>query len=269
MNHSIPSTVSDLGRAAMDYLGLIRIVALPVVLYLIYHLLGTYRQLQHVPGPFFAKLTNLQRVWWVKTGRAHEYHRQMHAMYGPVVRFGPNMVSISDPQAIPLVYPSRPGFPKVGADNFQAKVLLTPLSLVKSDFYRTQKPYTPNKGAMPAVFNTQDENLHKQLRNPISPLYAMTNVIRFEPSVDQTLLVLLEQLDSRYAGTNVPFDLGNWLQYFAFDSMGTLSFSRGYGFLEQGRDVHGILGEIWTFMKTVAPVRLRSHEQHLTPGSLY
>ena len=49
----------------------------------------------------------------VKTGRSHEYHSRMHATYGSVVQFGPHMVSVSDPRAIPTVYPSRPGFPKV------------------------------------------------------------------------------------------------------------------------------------------------------------
>lgn len=107
---------------------------------------------------------------------------------------------------------------------------------------------------MPAVFNTQDEDMHKHLRCPIAPLYSMTNVVKFEPLVDQTLAVLLKQLDDRFLSNNMPFDLGDWLQYFAFDSMGTLTFSRRYGFLERGRDVHGILGEIWAFMKRVAPV---------------
>jgi hypothetical protein len=119
---------------------------------------------------------------------------------------------------------------------------------------------------MPAVFNTQDEDLHKRLRNPIASLYSMTNVVKFEPLVNQTLTVLLKQLDDRYLGSSVPFDLGNWLQYFAFDSMGTLSFSRRYGFLEQGHDVNGILGEIWTFMKTVAPVGSLSAASHETHG---
>ncbi|KAJ5334997.1 hypothetical protein N7452_007400 [Penicillium brevicompactum] len=218
----------------MESLSLTWITAVAVVLYLVQRYVRSYWRLKDIPGPVLAKLTDLQRVWWVKTGRAHEFHRDMHAMYGPIVRFGPNMVSVSDPRVIPTIYPSRPGFPK-------------------GDFYRTQKPYTRNKGAMPAVFNTQDEDLHKQLRSPIASLYSMTNVVRLEPLVDETLTVLSKQLDERFVGTNdKPFDLGDWLQYFAFDSMGTLTFSRRYGFLEQGRDMHGILQEIWNFMTRVA-----------------
>ena len=97
----------------MKSLSLTCITAVAVVLYLVQRYVRSYWRLKDIPGPVLAKLTDLQRVWWVKTGRAHEFHRDMHAMYGPIVRFGPNMVSVSDPRVIPTIYPSRPGFPKV------------------------------------------------------------------------------------------------------------------------------------------------------------
>ncbi|KAL1962133.1 hypothetical protein VTN77DRAFT_537 [Rasamsonia byssochlamydoides] len=145
------------------------------------------------------------------------------------------MVSIADPAAIPTVYPTRPGFPK-------------------GDFYRTLMPYTRKGGALPAVFNTRDENLHKQLKSPIAPLFSQSNVLQLEVFVDQVLEVMFHQLDTRFVQSQETFDLANWLQYFAFDVMGTLTFSKRYGFLEQGRDVGGMLRTIWTYMKTAAPM---------------
>lgn len=82
---------------------------------LCYQLLHTYTRLKHVPGPFWARLTNLSRVSWVRSKRAHEIHTDLHSRYGDCVRFGPNMVSIADPAAIPAIYPMRPGFPKVSS----------------------------------------------------------------------------------------------------------------------------------------------------------
>jgi hypothetical protein len=70
--------------------------------------------LKHIPGPFLASLTNFQRVAWVRTKRAHLILQDMHEKYGEVVRIGPNMVSFSNPDAIPTVYTTRVGFPKVG-----------------------------------------------------------------------------------------------------------------------------------------------------------
>lgn len=81
------------------------------------HLFRTYWRLRHVPGPMCAKVTNVQRVLWVKTGRAHEVHHEMHEKYGEVVRFGPNMVSLANPDWIPTLYPIRPGFIKARIKN--------------------------------------------------------------------------------------------------------------------------------------------------------
>lgn len=119
-------------------------------------------------------------------------------------------------------------------------------------------PYTKG-GSLPAVFTTQDEQLHKHLKSPIAPLYSLSSVVTFERFVDEVLGVLFHQLDKRYVESQATFDLGDWLQYFAFDVMGTMTFSKRYGFLETGTDVNGMLGAIWDFMLTIAPVSSHLH----------
>ena len=116
-------------------------------------------------------------------------------------------------------------------------------------------PYSRQGSALPLVFNTRDETLHKKMKKPIAPIFSLSNVLTFEKFVDQTLELLFAQLDQRFAGRQTPFDLGDWLQFFAFEVMGTMTFSRQYGFLEKGCDDNGLLGAIWNFMKTAAPVR--------------
>ncbi|KAL5333961.1 cytochrome P450 [Aspergillus crustosus] len=198
-------------------------------LYTLLHLALTYSRLRHIPGPFWARFTNLQRVSWVRTKRAHEIHHELHNKYGEVVRFGPDMVSLSNPAWIPVLYPARAGFPK-------------------SKFYRVLAPWTPNGGALPAVFSSRDETIHKKLKTPIAPLYSMSKVLPLEPFIDKTLEVMSAQLERRFADTREVFDLANWLQFFAFDVMGTLTFSKRYGFLEKGEDVGGMLRTIWGFL---------------------
>ncbi|KAL2167184.1 hypothetical protein VTG60DRAFT_1596 [Thermothelomyces hinnuleus] len=160
----------------------------------------TWWRLRHIPGPFWASITDIPKILWVKT-----------------------------------VYPMRPGFPK-------------------GDFYASLRPYTKTKGSLQAVFNTQNEEVHKALKTPIAPLFSVTNASVFEPHIDDLLRFTEEQLDKRYAKNGEVFDLGDWCQYFAFDVMGTMTFSKRYGFLDQAKDVNSMIGSIHNFMRTVAPM---------------
>ena len=84
-------------------------------------------------------------------------------------------------------------------------------------------------------------------------MFSQTNTVTYEVFVNQILEILFDQLDQRYASSHENFDLGQWLQYFAFEVMGTLTFSKRYGFLEQGEDVNGMLETIWSYMTDAAP----------------
>ena len=114
-------------------------------------------------------------------------------------------------------------------------------------------PYTRSGSSLPAVFNTRDETLHKQIKNPIAPMFSLSNTITYEVFVNQVLEVLFDQLDQRFSHSQETFDLGQWLQFFAFDVMGTLTFSKRYGFLEKGQDINDMLATIWNYMTDAAP----------------
>ncbi|KAI1361625.1 putative benzoate 4-monooxygenase cytochrome P450 [Xylaria arbuscula] len=210
-------------------------VSVALLLTLILRSFVSWYRLRHIPGPLLPSLTNLPRVFWVKTGQSQNYHQQLHEKYGEIVRMGPNMVSVSNPEVIPTLYPTRPGFPK-------------------SDLYATLRPYSKDNNGLKVVFNTQDEVLHKHLKSPIAPLYSLTNTVTFEPLVDEVLECFEQQLDMKFSGNGASFNFGNYLQYFAFDVMGTLTFSKRYGFLEKGQDVQGILAAIWSHWKGSAAV---------------
>ena len=64
-------------------------------------------RINHIPGPFLAKFTNLWRLINVWKGRADVTQLRLHKKYGPAVRLGPNMISLDDPTLIPIVYSSK------------------------------------------------------------------------------------------------------------------------------------------------------------------
>lgn len=130
----------------------------------------------------------------------------------------------------------------------------------------TLRPYTRGSGALHAVFNTTDEKLLKQIKSPIAHIFSLTSTASFEGLVDDVLKCLLEKFDRRFAANGEIFDLGQWLQFFAFDVMGTMTFSKRYGFLDNGRDVGGTLGSIVNFMRAAAPVKYFLYCLHLVSG---
>lgn len=76
----------------------------------------------------------------------------------------------------------------------------------------------------------------------------------FERYVDTTLAYLLKRLDDSYVKPNLTCDLSKWLQFFAFDVMGELTFSTRFGFLERGNDVDNIIASIWHYFVNTSPV---------------
>ncbi|KAK6079051.1 cytochrome p450 [Seiridium cupressi] len=222
----------DTGRPGLT---LVVIVSACVLALIVFHVFPLWWRLRHVPGPFWASLSDIPRMLWVTTKEAHIIHQKLHEKYGEVVRIGPRTVIFRDPTAIPTVYPMRAGFPK-------------------GNFYAVLRPYQRGSSPLVAVFNSQDEKLHKQIKSPIAPLFSLSSASKLEDLIDNVLAVLKRELDSRFAGTGKVFDLGDWCQYFAFDVMGTMTFSKRYGFVDEGRDVSGMLDAIQKFMRTVAPI---------------
>ncbi|KAJ8058504.1 hypothetical protein OCU04_012690 [Sclerotinia nivalis] len=200
------------------------------------YFLRVYTRLQHIPGPFLAAFSNIPRMYWVWTKRAHEKHIALHKKYGSLVRIGPDVVSVGDPAEISHIY----GFD----DTFS-----------KSDFYSVILPYNNGK-AMPGLISAKDNNLHRSLKRPISNIYSMSNLVSFERFVDSSIERLCSQLEKSYAegAHSQHCDLSFWLQAFVFDTLGELTFSQPYGFVEQGKDIEGIMGDIWSHFERVSLV---------------
>lgn len=68
--------------------------------------------LSAIPGPSVASLTDFWRLFNVWGRRPEQEHIALHKRYGPVVRVGPKAVSISDPNAVQIVYGLNTGFTK-------------------------------------------------------------------------------------------------------------------------------------------------------------
>jgi hypothetical protein len=180
--------------------------------------------LNHIPGPGLAPFTNLWRFFVVWGRRPELAHIRLHEKYGPLVRLGPRVVSVSDPAAISVIYALNAGF-------------------VKSGFYPVQQTIAKGR-RLYTMFSTTDEKFHAKLRRAVSNAYAMSTLVQFEPLVDSTTLAFLDQLEKKFAdraGLEGICDFSTWLQFYAFDVIGELTYSKRLGFVDRGEDVDGII----------------------------
>jgi cytochrome P450 len=116
----------------------------------------------------------------------------------------------------------------------------------QSEFYPVQQALA--KGIpLKTLFTSTDEVFHAKLRRAVSNAYAMSSLVQFEPLVDSAIREFLAQLRNRYAtesGDDQVVDFGEWLQYFAFDVICELTYSKRMGFIENGGDVESIISNL-------------------------
>jgi cytochrome P450 len=193
-----------------------------------------------IPGPPLAAYTKLWRVYDVYKGKAHLTAIDLHNKYGPVVRIAPNHVSIADPRMIPIIYSSKETFTKTG-------------------FYPLQAATWKKKPAM-NLFSARDPEYHRIKRRKVASVYTLKYLLQSEQAIDSCSKLLVDRLHT-FASNNEPVDLGSWLQYYAFDVVGELTFARKLGFLEQGLDIDGIM-KINTFIMAYSSVCGQVPEYH-------
>jgi cytochrome P450 len=203
---------------------------LPLLLYLvpaaiIYTLALNYTLLPaSIPGPLFARFTNLHRLFSVFCFSPHDDQVRLHERYGPFVRLGPDMVSVRGAAYVSQIYGIGKGF-------------------VKSHYYSVFQNIVNGKRTASLVAMT-DESDHARTKRVIAHAYSLSTLVEYEPLVDSTIGVLLENLSTRYVKTGTTCDFGQYLQYFAFDVIGELTFTKRLGFMEQNEDVDGIIAAI-------------------------
>lgn len=87
----------------------------------------------------------------------------------------------------------------------------------------------------------------------------MTSLVQFEPLVDSTTVEFLKQLTQRYANKGGEFgvvDFGAWLQYYAFDVICELTYSKRMGFVDRGQDVENVISSLEWLLSYAAVVSM-------------
>ncbi|KAI8634708.1 cytochrome P450 family protein [Xylariaceae sp. FL1651] len=195
-----------------------------VCAYIIYQCV--FSPIASFPGPFAAKLSSAWHVYAIRKGRWHRDLVDLHRRYGPVVRIGPNELSVGDSEAFRQIYRVSNAFPKSAA-------------------------YSVIKGSRSFdVTNERDEKTHAAQRRLVARPYSMESMKHLEPQIDPLIKIFLGKLDDFVAESEV-IDLGYWLQLFAFDVIGAVSFGKPFGFVSSGSD-NGLFSRLERAQESVA-----------------
>lgn len=207
-------------------------VALACLIILSYILNNRYGGgLNKYPGPALAPYTNFWRFWDVHK-RQHEHTQiALHRKLGDIVRLGPRIISFSNPRAIKDIYGLNTGF-------------------YKTEFFPVQNNVKDGV-RIQSLFSTRDEDYHARFKRCVNSAFSMSTLVSFEGFVDETTQVFLRQThklfcESQYGKT---CDFARWLQFYAFDVIGHLSFSKRFGFIERFEDIDGIVAVIADILK--------------------
>ncbi|KAL2834623.1 cytochrome P450 [Aspergillus pseudoustus] len=157
----------------------------------------------------------------VYDGKCPTNYQKVHEKYGPIVRVGPNEVSVADPNMIPVIY-------GIGS------------KFTKTPFYATMAPVYQGE-PMDSMFTARNPAYHKFLKGSVSQIFSMTNMKNFEVYVDECSQIFIDSM-LKLEGELV--DFSEWLQWYAFDVIGSITFQRRFGFMEEKRDVDNMIGKI-------------------------
>ncbi|KAI0309649.1 cytochrome P450 monooxygenase pc-bph, partial [Amylostereum chailletii] len=187
------------------------------------------RGIRAYPGPWLAKFSDLWLTWTVLQGHRSEVVHELHKKYGAfLVRIAPNHISISDHNALEVVY----------AHGNRA---------TKTEFYDAFA--TTGHG----LFSVRDRAAHSRKRKIVSHIFAPKAVLEFEPHVEEHLTTLIQQWDRMCEGGvkgmegeegegwkgrdgRVWFNCLAWFGFLAFDMIGDLSFGSSFGMLVAAKD---------------------------------
>lgn len=136
-------------------------------------------------------------------------------LQGPVIRITPTMLLVSDASKLPEIY---------------------------SRYADKSKHYiTGSFGKVESLFNMQDSKIHSRFRKIAAAPYSFTSVKRMEPLIDELISEWVSKLDDTFARPGKKFDFAPWAAYMAYDIISAAGFGQQFGFIEQGKDVEGLI----------------------------
>ncbi|TFK27312.1 high nitrogen upregulated cytochrome P450 monooxygenase 2 [Coprinopsis marcescibilis] len=193
---------------------------LSVVLYRI----SPFHPLADRPGPFICKITKFWGAYIAFKGDTHRYYQQLHQRYGPIVRVGPNELSIVEKDAIAPVLGNQ-GMPRGPIWDGRRFGLL-------------------ENQNWDSLIDCRNQEEHNKLRKPWNQAFSGGPIKDYQPILEERGQQLVNFLNDACVDGHGTLDIAKWISCFAFDFMGDLAFGGSFNLMRDG-DIDGI----WQMME--------------------
>ncbi|MCJ1385975.1 hypothetical protein MMC17_009100 [Xylographa soralifera] len=179
-----------------------------------------FSPISDIPGPFIARFSILWQLWVTATGQAGPAIVALHKKHGKFVRIAYNEVSVCDSEGSPTVLKRN---------------------IDKGSWYEiTALPDSRLQNQMSITSATDCTRLFKGLAGG----YKLSNILQAEPFIDDCISLFRRRIDNLSA-TSQPVDFSIWFTFLFFDIVGETTFSKRFGFLDEGRDVGDAIKNQW------------------------
>jgi hypothetical protein len=192
----------------------------PIILLFLLYLQRSYlHQLSHIPGPATCRLTSLYLYIHSYIGDEASLITQLHAIYGPIVRIGPNEVVLADGAVLPEIYTTSENVTRGG--------------FVKAPCYENFH----GEGGHETIFSTLDPEYRKVRAKAVMPLFGAAEIRKGNDVLEDCVRRFVERLKAeakRSAKEKKKVDVLTLTRMLALDSVSEYLFGECYGAIEQG-----------------------------------
>ncbi|KAF4611795.1 hypothetical protein D9613_003715 [Agrocybe pediades] len=174
--------------------------------------LSFFHPLAKYPGPILCRITKLWGAWIAWNGKPHIYYKQLHDKYGPIVRIGPNELSVIDTNLIHSIF----GMPK--GPMWDGRRILPSKNFNKQN----------------SLTSVRDLRRHAELRKPWNNAFKPSAIASYEEMLRVHAEQFIQKLSELCQSKSGSIDLAMWINYFTFDFMGDVAFGGVYSLMRDG-----------------------------------
>ncbi|KAI9846981.1 MAG: hypothetical protein M1837_003337 [Sclerophora amabilis] len=185
-----------------------------------------FHALRAFPGPKLAAASRIPYIRAQLGGRLSYFVKDLHDIYGDVVRIAPDELSFTDPLAWKDIYVHRQRH---------------------GNYSKDQAFYIPPVNGVHGLISAPDKD-HSRMRRLVSHAFSEKALREMEPLIRSYVDLFIRNVREKVEASQGPVDLVRWYNWTTFDVIGDLTVGESFNCLKE-RDYHPWVSTIFEGIK--------------------